>query len=128
MPRRQNLLSNRKSTELAARLSLGVQLEPGALPHAHRRLHQEVHHVDAVVRRRSDTKKLLAAGHCRVVDRLKVDTVLRHQFVGQPHHKLRVTDLRQTYKVAPKKYATTNLKKIVLKMANEIGFLRKVKV
>ena len=52
-----------------------------------------VHHDDRVMRGRSQTKKFFASRHSRVVDRLNVDAVLRHQIIGQFYNQLRVTDL-----------------------------------
>ena len=99
MPGDERVVADRSPAQLApAAGDAAVRLERQAAvePDAACGGHQPVHHGDVVVRRRRDAQQLLAARHCRVVDRLQVDAVRRHQLVGQLHHQLRVPDLRQT--------------------------------
>ena len=65
-----------------ARGNAARQLEPVVEPNRQRGVDQLVHHGATVMRRGRDAQQLLSARDRRIVDRLKVDAVSRHQLVG----------------------------------------------
>jgi len=81
---------------------MALELEAVVDPDLTDGVDEVVHHVSGVVRRGRKAQQLLAARHRRVVDRLQVDIVLRHQIIRKLHDQLWIADLQYTNEINAK--------------------------
>lgn len=91
----ERLELDRLFAELAFDRAVALQFEPIGQPDVQDGVDEEVHQLRSVVGGRCKAQKFLAARHSRVVDRLEIDAVFRHQIVGQFDNHHRITNLKQ---------------------------------